>query len=76
MGIRLLNKYLRENAKESIKITHLSELSGKKIAIDICMTIYGLEWALSDQGSSDISSQDVIKTFIDRHFNSYSIYYY
>lgn len=48
----------------------------KKIAIDICMTIYGLEWALSDQGSSDISSQDVIKTFIDRHFNSYSIYYY
>jgi len=40
MGIRLLNKYLRENAKQSIKITHLSELSGKKIAIDISIYLY------------------------------------
>jgi flap endonuclease-1 len=40
MGIRLLNKYLRENANQSIKITHLSELSGKKIAIDISIYLY------------------------------------
>jgi flap endonuclease-1 len=40
MGIRYLNKFLKENAKKSIKIAHLSELSGKKIAIDISIYIY------------------------------------
>jgi flap endonuclease-1 len=40
MGIRHLNKYLRENAKKSIKIVHLSELAGKKIAIDISIYMY------------------------------------
>jgi flap endonuclease-1 len=40
MGIRYLNKFLKENAKQSIKIAHLSEFSGKKIAIDISIYLY------------------------------------
>lgn len=40
MGIRYLNKFLKENAKKSIKIAHLSEFSGKKIAIDISIYMY------------------------------------
>jgi flap endonuclease-1 len=40
MGIRYLNKFLKENAKNSIKIAHLSELSGKSIAIDISIYLY------------------------------------
>lgn len=40
MGIRYLNKFLKENATNSIKITHLSELSGKNIAIDISIYLY------------------------------------
>lgn len=42
----------------------------KKISVDVCMAIHGLGWALSDS-----SDTEVIETFINRHFNSYSIYY-
>jgi flap endonuclease-1 len=40
MGIRYLNKYLKQNAKNSINISHLSDLSGKKIAVDISIYMY------------------------------------
>lgn len=41
MGIRYLNRFLKENAKPtSIYLTHLSQLSGKKIAIDISIYMY------------------------------------
>jgi len=40
MGIRYLNRFLKENASESIKLCRLSELYGKKIAIDISIYIY------------------------------------
>ena len=40
MGIKNLNKFLKENAKESIKLGHVSELNGKKIAIDISIYMY------------------------------------
>jgi flap endonuclease-1 len=40
MGIRYLNRFLRENASPAIKIISLSELSGKKIAIDISIYMY------------------------------------
>lgn len=40
MGIKNLNKFLREQAKESINIISLAELSGKKIAIDISIYMY------------------------------------
>jgi len=40
MGIRYLNRFLKENASSSIKLAKLAELSGKKIAIDISIYIY------------------------------------
>jgi len=40
MGIKNLNKFLQEQAKESINIISLTELSGKKIAIDISIYMY------------------------------------
>jgi hypothetical protein len=40
MGIKNLNKFLREQANESINIISLAELSGKKIAIDISIYMY------------------------------------
>ena len=40
MGIRYLNRFLKDNASPSIKLCRLSELSGKKIAIDISIYMY------------------------------------
>jgi flap endonuclease-1 len=40
MGIRYLNKFLKENAANSIKLCKISELSGKKIAVDISIYLY------------------------------------
>ena len=40
MGIRYLNKYLRNNCQEAIKCISLSELAYKKIAIDTSIYIY------------------------------------
>ena len=43
MGIRYLNRFLRENCKKSISFVSLSELSGKYIAIDISIYLYKYE---------------------------------
>ena len=40
MGIRYLNRFLKDNALSSIKLCNLAELSGKKIAIDISIYMY------------------------------------
>jgi flap endonuclease-1 len=40
MGIRNLNRFLREQCGDEIKVTHLSDLSGKKIAIDVSIYLY------------------------------------
>lgn len=40
MGIRNLNRFLREQCADEIRIISLSELSGKKIAIDISIYMY------------------------------------
>jgi flap endonuclease-1 len=40
MGIRYLNKFLKENASPSIKLCNLAEFSGKKIAVDISIYLY------------------------------------
>ena len=40
MGIKNLNRFLREHAKESIKFISISELSEKKIAVDISIYMY------------------------------------
>lgn len=40
MGIRSLNRYLRDNCTESIKCINMSELSGKRIVVDISIYLY------------------------------------
>jgi len=40
MGIRYLNRFLKENASSSIQLFKLNELAGKKIAVDISIYIY------------------------------------
>ena len=40
MGIRHLNRFLKENAPDSIKLCSLLELSGKKIAVDVSIYMY------------------------------------
>ena len=40
MGIKYLNKFFKEEAKDAIKIISLSDISGKKIAIDISIYMY------------------------------------
>ena len=40
MGIRMLNKFLQDKCKTSISSINLSELSGKKIAVDISIYLY------------------------------------
>lgn len=43
MGIKFLNHFLRENCPKSINPIHFSELSGKRIAIDISIYLYKYE---------------------------------
>ena len=40
MGIRYLNRFLKDNASPSINLCKLSEFSGKKIAVDISIYMY------------------------------------
>lgn len=43
MGIKHLNRFLRENAANGIRLCQLSEFSGKKIAVDILIYLYKFE---------------------------------
>uniref|UniRef100_A0A6C0HVU0 XPG N-terminal domain-containing protein n=1 Tax=viral metagenome TaxID=1070528 RepID=A0A6C0HVU0_9ZZZZ len=43
MGIRYLNSFLRANCSNAIKCIQMSDLSGKKIAIDISIFMYKFE---------------------------------
>lgn len=43
MGIKNLNRYLRENCPNSINRINMSELSGKRIAVDISIYLYKYE---------------------------------
>jgi 5'-3' exonuclease len=43
MGIRNLNRYLRDNCNESIQCINISELSGKRIVVDISIYLYKYE---------------------------------
>jgi len=63
MGIRDLNRFFRENAAESIKLISLTELSGKKIAVDI--NIYMYKYAAEDTLIESIYSM----LSILRHYN-------
>ena len=43
MGIRHLNRYLRDNCNESIRAMTMADLNGKKIAIDVSIYLYKYE---------------------------------
>jgi flap endonuclease-1 len=43
MGIRYLNRYLRDNCPQSIKCIKMTEISYKKIAVDISIYLYKYE---------------------------------
>jgi len=43
MGIKGLNRYIRENCKKSTNLVHLSKLMGKKIAVDVSIYLYKYE---------------------------------
>ena len=43
MGIKNLNKFLRTECGDSIKVISIAELSGKKIAVDISIYMYKYE---------------------------------
>ena len=43
MGIRNLNRFLRDNCPESIRCINLADLSGKRIAVDISIYLYKYE---------------------------------
>ena len=43
MGIKYLNKYLRNHCPDSIRSISIAELSGKKIAVDISIYLYKYE---------------------------------
>ncbi len=68
MGIKNLNKFLKENAKNSIKLGHVSELSGKRIAVDI--SIYMYKFASEDTLIENI----YLMLSIFRHYNVIPIF--
>lgn len=68
MGIRYLNRFLKENASSSIKLCNLAELSGKKIAVDI--SIYMYRFASDNNLIENIYL--MLATF--RHFNIIPIF--
>jgi 5'-3' exonuclease len=43
MGIRHLNKYLREKCPDSIRVLNMADLEGKRIAVDISIYLYKYE---------------------------------
>jgi 5'-3' exonuclease len=63
MGIRHLNRFFRENAADGMKVISLSELSGKKIAVDI--SIYMHKYAAEDTLIESMYSM----LSIFRHYN-------
>ena len=68
MGIRYLNKFLRENASSGIKVISLAELSGKKIAVDI--SIYMHKFAADDSLIENMYAM----LSIFRHYNIIPIF--
>ena len=71
MGIRYLNQFLQKNAnKSSIQLYNLSELSGKKIAVDISIYLYRY---IADNSLIDsICRQGFIPDRL-KYFNGYNL---
>lgn len=68
MGIRYLNRFLKENASDSIRLSRLAELSGKKIAVDI--SIYMYRFASDD----NLIENMYLMLSVFRHYNIIPIF--
>ena len=63
MGIRNLNRYLRNNCPESIRCIPISDISHKKIAVDISIYLYKYE------AENTLLENMYIMLSIFRHYN-------
>ena len=68
MGIKHLNRFLKENSSTSIKFVNIAELSGKKIAVDI--SIYMYRYASDD----NLIENMYLMLSVFRHYNIIPIF--
>ena len=68
MGIRNLNRYLRNNCPESIRCIPISDISHKKIAVDISIYLYKYE------AENTLLENMFIMLSIFRHYNIIPIF--
>jgi 5'-3' exonuclease len=68
MGIRYLNRFLKDNASPSINLYNLARLSGKKIAVDISIYIYRFA------GDNTLIENIYLMLSIFRHYNIIPIF--
>jgi hypothetical protein len=68
MGIKDLNLFLRNNCQESIKKLHISEISGKKIAVDISIYLYKF------QGENALIENMYLMLSIFRNYNIITVF--
>ena len=63
MGIRHLNRYLKENCPDSIRCINMADISGKRIAVDISIYLYKYE-------AEDVLLENMyVMLSIFRHYN-------
>ena len=68
MGIRHLNKYLRDKCPDSIRVLNMADLEGKRIAIDISIYLYKYE------GDNMLLENMYLMLSIFRHHNIIPIF--
>lgn len=68
MGIRNLNRFLRDNCPKSISCINLSDLSGKRIAVDISIYLYKYE------AENALLENMYVMLSIFRHYNIIPIF--
>jgi 5'-3' exonuclease len=68
MGIRHLNKHLREKCPDSIRVLNMADLEGKRIAIDISIYLYKYE------GDNMLLENIYLMLSIFRHHNIIPIF--
>ena len=69
MGIKKMLKFLNNNYPNVIKTINDSDLSGKKIAIDISILLYQVVIAIRNSGADMFNNQGEISSHILGLFN-------
>lgn len=68
MGIKYLNRFLRDNCKQCINIINISDLAYKKIAIDVSIYLYKYE------SENNLLENMFVMLSIFRHYNIVPIF--